>query len=146
MATVVVEIGGAQAHLAAEPLRRVLNARTSPTSHAAPGPCRRCAAPRHCCERDEVEHAVAVHVGDCDRFDAGDIRRQGALAKLALTIVDEDAQPSCAVDDCGVGIAVAVDVRPGNRQAGHALEGVRDGEAAVAVVAQHRGGPSARRE
>ena len=75
--------------------------------------------------RQQIENAVVIGVGGCDRFDHRQIAGKRALAELSLALIHEDMKPARAVNDRRVGIAVAIEISPGKAaQPGDSSEGM----------------------
>ena len=70
-------------------------------------------------------------------FTDGKSGGQRALAELSLPLVHEDVKLARAIDDRGIGIAVAVEIGPGkSAHAGNSGEGMNRQKRSVAVVSQ----------
>src|SRR5208283_2146775 len=63
--------------------------------------------------RQEIKNSIVVRIGDGNRFDERQTCRERTLAELPLSLVHEDMQPTGAVDDGSVRVAVAVKIGPG---------------------------------
>ena len=64
---------------------------------------------------------------------------QRALLELSLPKIHEDVKPARAIDDRGIGIAVAVEIRPGKPvHAGNSGEGMNGQKGSIAIISQDR--------
>ena len=89
--------------------------------------------------RQQVEHSVIVRIGDGNRFNERQARRQGTLAELPLPLVHKYMRASGAIDDCGIGISVAIKISPGkSAQAVDSSKRMNRQKCPVAVISQNQ--------
>ena len=87
--------------------------------------------------RQQIENAVVVGVRHGHGFDGRQTRGQRALLELSLTKIHEDVQPARAIDDRGIGIAVAIQIGPGKpAYAGNSVEGMNGQEGSISIISQ----------
>src|SRR5580692_2254239 len=87
---------------------------------------------------EQIENAIVVGIRNTKSLDSWQARWKRDLSELALPLVVKNMKAPIAIDNCRIGIAICIEIRPSEcAHSRHARERLNYREGIVAIVSQH---------